>query len=98
MAAYFIVFRDKMNDAAAYAAYGRKAGPTVADSPGRVLAANGALTPLEGESPDGVIIIEFPDVQAAKAWYEGPAYQAIVGERLAATEGRAVIVEGVPAG
>src|SRR5579864_7400678 len=95
MAAYFISFRDKMHDAARYAAYLAKAGPTLGSHPGaRVIVGNGALTRLEGELPDGVVIIEFPDVAAAKAWYDSPAYQAVVGERLACTEGRAVIVEG----
>lgn len=96
MAAYFISFRDSMKDAARYAAYLEKAGPSLAGREARLLVGNGALTPLEGECPDGVVIIEFPDVQAAKDWYESPAYQAVVGERLAATEGRAVIVEGLP--
>ena len=71
-----------------------KSRPSLADRSARVLVGNGALTPLEGECPNGVVIIEFPDVQAAKDWYESPAYQAVVGERLAATEGRAVIVAG----
>lgn len=94
MAAYFISFRDTMKDAAAYAAYLQKAGPTLGSREARLLVANGALTPLEGTCPDGVVIIEFPDVQAARAWYDSPEYQAVIGERLAATEGRAVIVEG----
>ena len=94
MAAYFISFRDSMKDAAAYAAYAQKAGPTLAGREARLLVANGALTPLEGDCPDGVVIIEFPDTQAAKDWYESSEYQAVIGERLAATEGRAVLVEG----
>jgi uncharacterized protein (DUF1330 family) len=94
MAAYFAVFRDTMKDAAAYAAYVQKAGVTLAGREARLLAANGAMTPLEGECPDGVVIIEFPSVEAARDWYESPEYQAILGERLAVTEGRAVIVEG----
>jgi uncharacterized protein (DUF1330 family) len=96
MAAYFISFRDTMKDAARYAAYLEKAGPSLAGHPARLVVANGALTPLEGACPDGVVIIEFPDVAAARAWYDSPAYQAAIGERLAATEGRAVIVEGPP--
>ena len=95
MTAYFISFRDKMKDPARYAAYAQKAGPSLAGHEAQLLIANGALTPVEGECPDGVVIIAFPTVAAAKAWYESPAYQAVVGERLAATEGRAVIVEGV---
>jgi uncharacterized protein (DUF1330 family) len=96
MSAYFVFIRDQMKDPAAYAAYGQKAVAGLAAHPARPLAANGALTAVEGACPDGVVIIEFPSVEAARAWYESPDYQAIVGERLAATEGRAVIVEGLP--
>ena len=95
MTAYFISFRDTMKDAARYAAYGPKARASIAGREARVIVANGALTPVEGAPPDGVVIIEFPSVEAARAWYESPEYQAVVGERLAATEGRAVIVEGL---
>lgn len=96
MSAYFVFVRDKMKDAAGYAAYGQKAVASMAAHPGKPLAANGALLPIEGAPADGVVIIEFPSVEAAKAWYDSPAYQACVGERLAATEGRAMIVEGLP--
>ena len=98
MPAYFIVFRDKMTDPAAYAAYGAKAMPTLAACESKLLVANGALTAVEGAAPDGVVMIEFPTVAAARAWYDSPAYQAIVGERLGATAGRAVIVEGFSPG
>ncbi len=94
MSAYFISFRDTMKDPARYAAYLEKAVLTLDGREARVLVANGALTPLEGGCPDGVVVIEFPDTKAARAWYESPQYKAVIGERLAATEGRAVIVEG----
>jgi uncharacterized protein (DUF1330 family) len=95
MTAYFISFRDTMKDAARYAAYAQKAGASFAGREAKVIVANGAVTPVEGEPAEGVVIIEFPSVEAARAWYHSPEYQAVVGERLAATEGRAVIVEGV---
>lgn len=98
MAAYFALFRDKMKDAARYAAYVQKAGATLAGREARLLVVNGAMTPLEGECPDGVVIIEFPSAQAAKDWYQSPAYQAVLGDRLAASDGRAVIVEGPSVG
>lgn len=90
-----MVFRDSLSDPARYDAYLQAALPTAEGRPLRLLALNGALTPVEGEPPDGVVIIEFPDVQAAKDWHHSPEYQAVVGERLACTSGRAVIVEGV---
>jgi uncharacterized protein (DUF1330 family) len=98
MAAYFIVFRDEMKNAEQYAAYQQKARASFAGHDVKGLAANGALTPLEGAAPDGVVVLEFPTVEAAKAWYHSPAYQAVIGERLAASSGRAVIVEGLPPG
>ena len=97
MAAYFVAFRDTMKDPARYAAYLEKVGPSFVGFDARLLVANGALTPWEGTKPDGVVIIEFQDAAAAKAWYDSPEYQAVVGERLTATEGRAVIVEGASA-
>ncbi len=96
MTAYFIAFRDAMHDPARYAAYLQKAGPSLAGHDVTPLVANGPVTPLEGEPPDGVVILAFPSVEAARAWYDSPAYQAVIGERLAATSGRAVIVEGPP--
>jgi uncharacterized protein (DUF1330 family) len=96
MSAYFVFVRDKMMNADAYAAYGQKAVASMGGHELRPLVVNGALTPVEGAPADGVVILEFPSVEAAKAWYNSPAYQACVGERLAATEGRAMIVEGVP--
>ena len=98
MAAYCVSLRDRMIDAARYAAYLQKAGPALAGHPGRLLVGNGALSPLEVAQPDSVVIIEVPDAVAARAWYESPAHQAVLGERLASAEGRAVIVEGVAAG
>jgi uncharacterized protein (DUF1330 family) len=98
MPAYFVCFRDEMKNAAEYAAYGPKAMGTFAGHDSKLIVANGGVTPLEGEAPDGVVIIEFPTVQAAKDWYHSDAYQAVIGQRLGATVGRSVIVEGFPPG
>lgn len=51
---------------------------------------------IEGEWPGTVVIIEFPDVDRARAWYDSPAYQEILPLRLRHIEGAAIIVEGVP--
>jgi len=93
MPAFFIVFRDEMKNADQYAAYGQKAAASFAGHDIKVLSANGPVTPLEGVPPDGVVLIEFPTVQAAKDWYYSPAYQAVIGQRFEATSGRAVIIE-----
>jgi len=96
MAAYLVVMRDKMIDAAEYAAYGERARASMAGHPVKPLTVNGKLKCVEGAEPDGVVVLEFPTVEAAEAWYYSPEYQAVIGRRLKSTEGRAVIVEGVP--
>ena len=50
---------------------------------------------VEGE-PKGerVVVLEFPDREAFRAWYDSPAYQEIIGLRLGSTDGFAVLVEG----
>jgi len=63
---------------------------------GERIVAGGRVDALEGAAPQGkVVIVQFPDMAAAHAWHDSPAYQAILGHRLAAAESRAFLVEGV---
>lgn len=63
---------------------------------GRRIVAGGATHALEGTPPQGkVVIVQFPDMASAHAWHDSPAYQAIVGHRLASAQSRAWLVEGV---
>jgi uncharacterized protein (DUF1330 family) len=73
MPGYVIAMLDVI-DAAAYERYKAAAPPTIAAAGGRYLA-RGAASALEG-GHDGrrVVILEFPSVEAARAWYEGSAY------------------------
>jgi uncharacterized protein (DUF1330 family) len=65
---------------------------------GRFLVHGGAKDVLEGAWPGDVVLIEFPDAAAARAWYASPGYQQILPLRTAHLVGDVVIVEGVPAG
>jgi uncharacterized protein (DUF1330 family) len=55
----------------------------------------GAMEPLEGESPDGVVLLQFPTIEDAKDWYNSPAYQAAVPHRQKGADYRVVIVQGL---
>lgn len=59
------------------------------------LVVNGAVHPLEGAPPEGVIMLQFPTVDDAKAWYDSPAYQAALPHRLKSADYRSIIVEGL---
>jgi uncharacterized protein (DUF1330 family) len=62
--------------------------------PVTVLAAYGRQEVLEGPEVEGVVILEFPSVEAAKAWYDSPAYCEVRQHRFRGSDYRAVIVEG----
>ncbi|WP_127783645.1 DUF1330 domain-containing protein [Rhodococcus sp. X156] len=53
---------------------------------------------LEGSWSGALVVIGFPSLAAARAWYHSPAYQEILGLRTTNSVSRALVVEGVPAG
>jgi uncharacterized protein (DUF1330 family) len=55
----------------------------------------GDIHPLEGNAPDGVILLEFPTLEEARAWYENPEYQDAVPFRQQAADYDMFIAEGL---
>src|SRR5215207_464328 len=95
MAAYFIA-RITVKDPIAYDRYRRDASGITTGYGGRYLVRGGATEVKEGSwLAERTVIIEFPDLAAARAWYSSPEYQAILPFRLAASKGDAIFVEGV---
>jgi uncharacterized protein (DUF1330 family) len=95
MAAYIVFTRESTRDASELATYSDKVGDTLTGHPVTVLAAYGRQEVLEGPDVEGVVILEFPSLEAAKAWYHSPAYCAVRQHRFRGSDYRAVIVEGV---
>ena len=62
---------------------------------GRFIVHGAEVEVAEGEWPGTVVIIEFPDIDKARAWYRSPAYQEILHLRTDHIDGAAIIVEGV---
>lgn len=52
----------------------------------------------EGRWSGDLIIIEFPDIAAARGWYDSPAYQAILPDRARSSTGAILLIDGTPAG
>ncbi|HBO44640.1 MAG TPA: DUF1330 domain-containing protein [Planctomycetaceae bacterium] len=95
MAAYAIFIRESTRDASELDAYSQRAGGTLAGHPVSVLAAYGRHEVLEGPEVEGVVILEFPTIDEAKAWYDSPAYREAREHRFKGADYRAVIVEGL---
>ncbi|MEV3861063.1 DUF1330 domain-containing protein [Streptomyces sp. NPDC050095] len=53
---------------------------------------------VEGEPLGDVVMVEFPDLDRAHAWYASPAYQEILPMRTDHLPGSLVFLEGVAPG
>lgn len=95
MATYVVFIRENTTDPAELAIYSQKAGSTLAGHPVKVLAAYGSQEVLEGPDVEGVVIVEFPTPEDAKAWYDSPAYREAREHRFKGANYRAIMVEGV---
>ena len=92
---YVIAQIAQIDDQESYARYRELVGPTVASHNGQFLVRGGAAQRIEGNEPCGrVVIIEFPSVAHATAWYNSDEYQTALALRLAASTGTVMIVEG----
>jgi len=95
MAVYFIA-QYVVNDPAGYAGYQQGAGPTIGQYGGELVAFDVAAETIEGTAPGPqTVIIKFESAEKARAWYNSREYQAVVGKRLAATSGFAVLSEAM---
>lgn len=98
MAAFFIA-QYVVNDPALYGEYQQGAGPTLAEHGGELVSFDTAAETVEGNPPGPqTVVIKFETTEQAKGWYNSPGYQAVVGKRLAATEGFAVISQSMNVG
>ena len=95
MSAY-LIFDIHVTDPEGYEPYRQRAAGIIEAHGGRYLARGGATQVLEGEwELDRLVVLEFPSVEQAKAWYHSPEYQEIAPIRQGASEGKAVLVQGV---
>lgn len=95
MPAYMIALNRSVHDRQRLEAYWRAASPTFEGRGAKPLSVYTRLAPLElMGSLEGVVLIEFPDVAAARAWYESPAYQKAKQYRDGAADTEFFIVDG----
>jgi uncharacterized protein (DUF1330 family) len=95
MPAYLIVETD-IHDAEQYEKYKAVSPAAVASGGGRFVVRGGELAVLEGDwAPKRLVVLEFPDLDAAKRFYDSPEYQEAKKLREGAASLRMVAVEGV---
>lgn len=93
----YVVVNVTVHDPARYEEYKRLATPTIPAYGGRYIARGGAVEVREGGwSPARLVILEFPDVERARAWWSSPEYAAAKAMRQGCADTQLVIAEGVP--
>lgn len=91
----YVIFTEETRDQAALDAYVGQAVPTLTEHNGRPIVVDDAFETVEGTwHGSRIVIVEFDSVDAAKAWYNSPAYQAVKPLREAAADCNVVIVGG----
>ena len=93
MPAFMVFIREKTLDQSELEAYWSKIRATLEGRPVKVLAAYGRHVTLEGPEVEGVVVAEFPTIEA-RAWYDSPAYQAVAQHRFRGAVYRGLIGEG----
>lgn len=78
--------------------YLQRIDQTLAPFSGKYLVHGGPYQPLEGSWTGDLIVIEFPSLEQAAAWYNSDAYAAIRHLRTNNTVGDVLLVQGVPDG
>lgn len=95
MAAYIIVNVDVL-DAGRYPEYTTQVPATLAAYGGRFIVRGGAAERLEGTiEPKRMVVIEFADVAAARAWWQSAEYAGPKALRQAIAKADIILVEGV---
>lgn len=95
MAAYIVVDCN-VTDPVRYEQYKRLAPAAIARYGGRYLVRGGEAAVLEGNwLPNRVVVLEFPTVENARAFYESPEYVEARTAREGAAQMNMILVAGV---
>jgi len=94
MSAYLVAMIE-VTDLEGYKRYAARAPETIAQYGGRYLVRGGAPKVVEGDwKVERLVVLEFPDLEAAERFYQSPEYQELVPLRQAASKGSVAILPG----
>ena len=97
MKAYAIAFVRKVEFGPDIVEYLQRIDATLDPFGGRFLVHGGGAENVEGDSVMDAIVIEFPDGDRLRGWWDSPEYQEILPLRTRHMSADIVFVRGVPA-
>lgn len=95
MSAYVLFLKEETADPAELEIYRGMTMKAVHGHPAELLVAYGKQEIPEGDAPEGVVIVKFPSLRDARAWYESPEYQVASAHRKKGARWRVIFVEGL---
>ncbi len=95
MPAYIVLTREHTHNSEEMQRHSEKAKAAREGHDPQPLAFYGDVEVLEGSDMEGAVILRFPDMAAARAWYQSPAYQEARKHRFLGADYRVFLVEGI---
>ena len=93
----YVIAEITVTDPDAYKQYAATVAPIAAKFGGKYLVRGGQTVAVEGDPPGGrIVVIEFDNLAAARAFEDSSDYQAVAPLRHKAARSRVFLVEGVP--
>ena len=84
-------------DLDAFQAYRTRAAAAMVKFGGQYLVRGGEVHKVEGVwNPSNLVVVEFPSLEQAQAWYASPEYEEALEFRDQALTRNLIFVEGVP--
>ena len=91
----FVIADVAITDPEKYKEYTAQTPESIAGYGGRFIVRGGLFEVLEGDwEPGRLVVIEFPNMDAALAWYRSDDYQDLAKIRHAASTAKILVVDG----
>jgi uncharacterized protein (DUF1330 family) len=92
----YVVVQVDVKDPVRYDAYKTMVPPSLEKYGGRFVVRGGQVHTMEGTwAPSRFVLVQFPSVEQAKAWWASPEYAEAKALRQATAESQMIIVEGL---
>ena len=92
----YVILEIEVTDPVMYEDYKKLSPGSLALYEGKFIVRGGKTETVEGDwKPNRIVVVEFPSMEKAKAWYNSPEYTAAKQIRWKASTGKMLLVEGL---
>jgi uncharacterized protein (DUF1330 family) len=94
--ACYVIAEVEITDPGGFEEYRQRVPATIAKHGGKYLVRGGATETAEGDwKPARLIVLEFPSLASARAWYASPDYAPLIPLRERSARTKLIFAEGI---